>query len=57
MPYQFDEDLPSSVRLLLPEGAQDICRAAFNSVFDSHDGQDKKKSRTGSRGPRSNGAM
>jgi cation transport regulator len=36
MPYQFNEDLPSSVRLHLPEGAQDIHHAAFNSAFDSH---------------------
>jgi cation transport regulator len=43
MPYQFNEDLPSSVRLHLPEGAQDIYRAAFNSAFDSNGGDPRQE--------------
>jgi cation transport regulator ChaB len=54
MPYEFNSDLPLPVRSHLPEGAQDIYRAAFNSAFES---QDRKKSHTGSRGPRSNGVI
>ncbi len=33
MPYASNEDLPDSVRLHLPPGAQDIYRAAFNNAF------------------------
>lgn len=36
MPYQSNSDLPPSVRAHLPEGAQDIYRAAFNSAFESY---------------------
>ena len=33
MPYPSNEDLPASVRTHLPQGAQDIFRAAFNHAF------------------------
>jgi len=40
MPYAANEDLPSSVRVNLPEHGQDIFRAAFNRSFDhDHDEQ------------------
>jgi cation transport regulator len=36
MPYQFNEDLPLSVRNHLPPHAQDIYREAFNSAYKQH---------------------
>jgi cation transport regulator len=36
MPYRSNADLPTSVRSHLPQHAQDIYRAAFNSSFASH---------------------
>jgi len=33
MPYQTNDDLPASVRNHLPDHAQDIYRAAFNSAW------------------------
>lgn len=36
MPYWTNEDLPPAVRDHLPEHAQDIFRAAFNSAFEDH---------------------
>jgi cation transport regulator len=39
MPYARNEDLPPAVRNHLPEHAQDIFRAAFNSAFDEHAGE------------------
>jgi cation transport regulator len=43
MPYQFNSDLPLPVRSHLPEGAQDIYRAAFNSAFESHSGDPRQE--------------
>jgi len=40
MPYLSNEDLPMSVRAHLPEHAQDIFRAAFNSAWDRYGGRD-----------------
>lgn len=42
MPYQFNSDLPPSVRSHLPEDAQDIYRAAFNSAYESHAGDPRQ---------------
>ncbi|MBX4927893.1 ChaB family protein [Rhizobium binae] len=36
MPYAINEDLPPSVRHVLPDHAQDIYREAFNHAFQSH---------------------
>ena len=36
MPYASNFDLPASVRDHLPEHAQDIFRAAFNSAYSEH---------------------
>ena len=42
MPYQTNHDLPGSVRDHLPEHAQDIFRAAFNSAWDEY-GHDEER--------------
>lgn len=44
MPYQSTEDLPESVRNVLPEHAQDIYKEAFNSAWDQYE---TKKDRRG----------
>lgn len=36
MPYGSNDDLPASVRRVLPGHAQDIYREAFNHAFVSH---------------------
>ena len=36
VPYSTNFDLPASVRGHLPEHAQDIFRAAFNSAYEEH---------------------
>ena len=36
MPYETRQDLPDSVRNALPEHAQDIYRAAFNSAWQQY---------------------
>lgn len=38
MPYASNLDLPDSLRHVLPDHAQDIYRAAFNSAWQAHDG-------------------
>ncbi|MBN8890479.1 MAG: cation transporter [Acetobacteraceae bacterium SCN 69-10] len=40
MPYRSISDLPPSVRAHLPEHAQDIYRAAFNSAWAGYDDSD-----------------
>lgn len=42
MPYKSTSDLPESVREHLPEHAQDIFRAAFNSAWDEY-GKDEPR--------------
>ncbi|HEV7127214.1 MAG TPA: ChaB family protein [Ktedonobacterales bacterium] len=37
MPYDTPQDLPESVRHVLPEHAQEIYRAAFNSAWDEYE--------------------
>jgi cation transport regulator len=36
MPYARNDDLPRSIRMRLPDHAQDIFRAAFNSAWSSY---------------------
>lgn len=36
MPYLRNRDLPASLRVHLPKGAQDIYRAAFNGAWDGY---------------------
>jgi cation transport regulator len=43
MPYASNEDLPPSARGHLPPHAQDIFRAAFNSVYDEHRGNPRQE--------------
>jgi cation transport regulator len=43
MPYALNADLPVSVRSHLPEHAQDIFRAAFNSAFESYKGDPRRE--------------
>ncbi|MEX2648593.1 MAG: ChaB family protein [Alphaproteobacteria bacterium] len=40
MPYRSNDDLPPSIRERLPPHAQDIFRAAFNSAWRQHAGED-----------------
>lgn len=54
MPYSQNIDLPPAIRNHLPAHAQDIYREAFNHAFAAHAG--RRKPRTASPGPRSNGA-
>ena len=43
MPYATNAALPASVRLHLPEHAQDIFRAAFNHAFAAHRGDPRQE--------------
>ena len=36
MPYTSTNDLPESVRTVLPDHAQDIYKEAFNSAYDQY---------------------
>lgn len=36
MPYSSTNDLPESVRSVLPDHAQDIYKEAFNSAYDEY---------------------
>ncbi len=37
MPFNTASDLPDSVKNVLPDHAQDIFKAAFNSAFEKYD--------------------
>lgn len=43
MPYKQLSDLPDSVRDNLPEHAQEIYRAAFNSAWDQYDRPEERR--------------
>jgi len=43
MPYARKSDLPDSVRDSLPEHAQEIYRAAFNSAWDEYDEAEERR--------------
>ena len=45
MPYAINDDLPASVRHVLPPHAQDIYRAAFNNAYDRYGGADARAHR------------
>ena len=45
MPYQRVNDLPDSVKVALPEHAQEIYRAAFNSAWDEYHHDDSRAHR------------
>jgi cation transport regulator len=45
MPYDKLTDLPDNVRGVLPEHAQEIFRAAFNSAWDQYDGDEERAMR------------
>ena len=40
MPFRSNDDLPPALRRHLPEHAQDIFRAAFNSAWESYGARD-----------------
>ena len=43
MPYQTHDDLPASVRHVLPEHAQDIFKDAFNNAIKEYQNPDKRR--------------
>lgn len=43
MPYAAIEDLPPSIRDHLPEHAQEIFRAVFNSAYAAHAGDPRQE--------------
>ena len=43
MPYKTTNDLPESVRNVLPKHAQEIYKEAFNSVYDQYDSPEERR--------------
>jgi cation transport regulator len=43
MPYQTNEELPDSVKNVLPPHAQDIYRVAFNSAWEEYKNPEKRR--------------
>lgn len=43
MPYTRKEDLPESVRNVLPQHAQDIYKEAFNSAYKEYDRPEERR--------------
>lgn len=43
MPYKTINELPESVRNVLPEHAQDIYKEAFNSAYDEYDTPEERR--------------
>ena len=43
MPYQTRDDLPATVRHVLPEHAQDIFKDAFNNAIKEYQNPDKRR--------------
>lgn len=43
MTYKSNSDLPDSVKNVLPEPAQDIYRAAFNSAWEQYDQPEERR--------------
>lgn len=43
MPYISNQDLPDSVKNVLPKHAQDIYREAFNSAYSEYDTPSKRR--------------
>lgn len=47
MPYNANNELPESVKHVLPAHAQDIYRAAFNSAYDEYKDPDERRGDSG----------
>ncbi len=43
MPYKSINELPDSVRNVLPQHAQDIYKEAFNSAYDQYDTPEERR--------------
>jgi cation transport regulator len=43
MPYNSNSDLPESVKVVLPEHAQDIYREAYNSAWGQYDTPEERR--------------
>jgi cation transport regulator len=43
MPYKTIDDLPDSVKHVLPKHAEEIYRAAFNSAWDEYKDPDERR--------------
>jgi cation transport regulator len=43
MPFKSTNDLPQSVRNVLPDHAQDIYKEAFNSAYDEYKDSDDRR--------------
>jgi cation transport regulator len=43
MPFNSTNDLPDSVRNVLPDHAQDIYKEAFNSAYDQYKDPDERR--------------
>lgn len=43
MPYKAVNELPESVRNVLPDHAQDIYKEAFNSAYDQYDTPEQRR--------------
>lgn len=43
MPYRSTNELPESVKLVLPAHAQDIYKEAFNSAYDEYKNPDDRQ--------------
>lgn len=43
MPYKTIDELPESVRNVLPQHAQDIYKEAFNSAYDQYADPDERR--------------
>ena len=46
MPYDRKSELPDNVKDNLPEHAQEIYRAAFNSAYDEYKDPDKRRGKS-----------
>ncbi|MDB5160008.1 MAG: putative cation transport regulator [Candidatus Saccharibacteria bacterium] len=47
MPYNNTNELPTSVKNVLPEHAQDIYKEAFNSAYDEYSSPSKRRGNEG----------
>lgn len=43
MPYKTTNELPGSVKNVLPNHAQDIYKEAFNSAYDQYDSPEERR--------------
>jgi cation transport regulator len=47
MPYSSTNDLPDSVKGVLPDHAQEIYKEAFNSAYDQYDKPEERRGNEG----------